>query len=192
MAAAAKPGRRPAPAGREAQVLISLCLLGVFVWFLLSALEQTAEQAERVGLKLVLNQLRAALVIKGAEVHLSRRERYQDWRGSNPMMLLQEPVAAYSGLCGATRLAAGQWCFAELNAKNGRGILVYQPGQPITTEGQAGNRKKALAWSVAIDYADSNSNGQLDKEDRKTGLKLMPATKRNRTAIDPNTGVSEK
>jgi hypothetical protein len=192
MARVAKGGGRQSIVAGQGRLLVSVCLVGVFAWFLLSTLERESERAERVSLKVAVSQLRAALVIKGAEVHLSRHEQYEDWAGSNPMLLLQQPLPGYQGLCEEKDPPVGAWCFEEGSQKDGRGVLRYRPGQPITMEGQTGTRKQALAWSVAVEYNDRNGNGRLDEKDLETGLKLVPATKRNRMTVDLNTGVPEE
>lgn len=191
MAAASLPtgGHRRPLIGRQFRFWVALLILALVFWFLAGALEREAERAERVALKVALNQLRAALVVKGAEIRVSRRGDYGAWVGGNPMVLLAEPLPRYQGLCEQPLLAVGRWCFAP--GPGGKGELRYQPGQPMELEGQAGHARQAMTWSVVREYNDRNGNGLFDNNDLATGLKLAAATKRNQNRIEPEAGGPE-
>lgn len=176
-------GRSRASSFRQFRFWAALCVVGVLFWFLLGALEREAQRAEKAAVGVVLNQLRAALVIKAAEVRVTGRGAYEDWGGTNPMALLKTAPPTYSGACGSNAFTPGQWCFGMDTASgqgSGRsGVLIYQPDQPISIGEQQGSRESALRWVVTTEFTDRNRNGRLDNDDLPTGLKLQPAAERN-------------
>jgi hypothetical protein len=129
---------------------------------------------------MVISQLRSALVIKGAEVMLSRGERLAEHRGINPFELVEHQWGNYKGQCQAEQLAPATWCFRAREQKeteNGpKGWLIYKPGQPITIDGRHANEEQPLAWAVTTEFADRNGNGAREQEERLTGLKLAPVS----------------
>ncbi|MFO7530446.1 MAG: hypothetical protein R6W86_16880 [Marinobacter sp.] len=100
--------------------LVAFCLLGMAVSALLVSLERTAAQAERQSVQLMLNQLRSALVVKGAEVMLTGG-RLEDWQGLNPVNLLQSAPMNWGGDCSGAEHRKGIWCFSRDDR-----VLVYR------------------------------------------------------------------
>jgi len=181
-------GARWASLPRQFRFWVVLCVLGVMVWFLLNALEREASRVQETANTLMLNQLRAALVVKAAEVRLSNEGRYEDWVGTNPMALLRLAPQGYEGDCGDRVLRPGQWCFkvSGRSAVNRPiGTLIFQSGQPITEELQKVTKNQVLMWQVVIDYIDKNSNGRLDSKDLPIGLKLSRVGK-HPDILEPN------
>ncbi|WP_148861644.1 hypothetical protein [Marinobacter fonticola] len=152
--------------GKTLAIAVTVLVLGAIV-----LLETPSEDAESTALRLTLNQLRAALVVKGAEIRLTDGEAdYAAWTGANPMALLNTPVRNYEGACQGNKPATGRWCF---DTKLQQGVLNYQASQPINWEQGEDKRSGTLTWRVEPEYTDLNGNGRLDETDRQTGLKLV-------------------
>lgn len=166
--------------GRSFRFAVALLVLVLLWWFLMNVLERETRRAEAQAANLVMNQLRAALVIKGAEVMLSRRERLEDQKGINPFELLDHHWSSYQGVCRAPTSEPGTWCFWR-SAQNepgtdSSGWLIYTPNQPITLNGRRANAGEALAWVVTTEFADRNKNGRREHQERSTGLRLAPVS----------------
>jgi len=167
---------------RKFRLAVVLMVLGVLWWFLFGVLERETRNAEERAANMVISQLRSALVIKGAEVMLSRGERLADHRGINPFELVEHHWGNYKGRCQAEQLAPATWCFRvkkqkETETENGlKGWLIYKPGQPITIDSRQANEEQPLAWAVTTEFADRNGNGVREQEERLTGLKLAPVS----------------
>lgn len=147
-------------------VAVTVLIVGVVVM-----LETPSREAEKTAIHLTLNQLRAALVVKGAEIRLaSGKSDYASWRGINPMTLLAAPIRNYDGVCDGNEPDTGRWCF---DTKHQQGVLHYRPSQPLTLGTDGGKSAAMLTWRVEPEYTDLNGNGRLDDVDRQTGLKLV-------------------
>lgn len=165
-------GGRVVNFGKTLVVAVTVVIVSVIVM-----LETPSQKVETISVHLTLNQLRAALVVKGAEVRLaSGDDNYAAWRGLNPMSLLETSVRNYSGSCENDKPDTGRWCF---DTKRHSGLLQYQPSQPIRVEKGGVERSGTLAWRVEPEYTDLNGNGRLDEADRQTGLKLVFQDSRN-------------
>ncbi|MHA7810979.1 MAG: hypothetical protein ACX933_14305 [Marinobacter adhaerens] len=165
---------------RKFRLAVVVIVLGVLWWFLLGVLEQEARNAEERAANMVISQLRSALVIKGAEVMLSRGGRLAEHRGINPFELVEHQWGNYKGQCQAEQLAPATWCFRvkeQKETENGpKGWLIYKPGQPITIDSRQASEEQPLAWAVTTEFADRNGNGAREQEERLTGLKLAPVS----------------
>ena len=53
-------------------------VLAIAMWFLLDAIEQTQYRAEQQSARLMLNQVRSALVVRGAEAKAMRTNEQKD------------------------------------------------------------------------------------------------------------------
>lgn len=160
------------------RLAVSLLILALLAWFLLGVLEKETRKAEEQSAGLILNQLRAALVIKGAEVMLTRHERLEQQEGLNPFELVEHQWRTYAGRCESATGTPGTWCFQAGEQKEtenqARGWLIYTANQPITLNGRTAQAGQSLAWAVTTEYADRNNNGQRERGERATGLKLAP------------------
>lgn len=165
---------------RRFRFAVVLAVLGVLWWFLLGVLERESRNAEERAANMVIGQLRSALVIKGAEVMLSRDGRLAEHRGINPFELVEHQWGNYAGLCQGEELAPSTWCFRVSEQKETeygpKGWLIYKPGQPITIDSRQANQEQPLAWAVTTEFADRNGNGAREQEERLTGLKLAPVS----------------
>lgn len=132
---------------RRFQWLVAFCLLGVSVSVLLMSLERTAAQAERQSVQLMLNQLRSALVVKGAEVMLTGG-RLEDWQGTNPVDLLQSAPMNWGGDCSGAEHRKGSWCFSR-----DKRVLVYR-SRWAEFPGPTGSPEQAewLFWRVETEF----------------------------------------
>ena len=134
------------------------------------------------GTGLMLNQIRSALVVRGAELRLKEGADFTDQAGGNPFDWFESAPASYQGICDEGQPEPGQWCFRPLQVgdKNDTadpgGRVQYQPRQPITIGERQGNGARPLAWVVAVEFTDRNGNGGLDDADLQSGLKLLPVT----------------
>ncbi|MBW7472997.1 hypothetical protein QQF73_18385 [Marinobacter sp. M216] len=156
---------------------VSVLVVAALVWYLLGALERETRKAEEQAANMVMNQLRAALVIKGAEVMLSRHGRLEDQEGLNPFDLVKHRWSNYSGACQKPASEPGTWCFWRDESRGATGgWLIFTPNQPITLNGRRAPVGEPLAWSVTTDYADRNENGEREHQERLTGLKLAPVS----------------
>ncbi len=165
---------------RKFRLAVVVIVLGVLWWFLLGVLERETRNAEERAANMVISQLRSALVIKGAEVMLSRGGRLAEHRGINPFELVEHQWGNYAGQCQGEELAPATWCFRvseQKETENGpKGWLIYKPGQPITIDSRQANEEQPLAWAVTTEFADRNGNGAREQEERLTGLKLAPVS----------------
>ncbi|MBW0149336.1 hypothetical protein KXD86_17640 [Marinobacter sp. CAU 1620] len=183
---------------RRFRFAVSIVVIAALAWFLLEALERETRKAEEQAAKMVVNQLRAALVIKGAEVMLSRHGRLEDQEGINPFELVKHHWPNYSGLCQRPESKPGTWCFwrGEPSGVTGRrnGWLIYTPNQPITLNGRRAPGGRPLAWTVTTDFADRNKNGEREQRERSTGLTLMPVsfTEQSVRATDAGTDTTSE
>ena len=171
---------------RKFRLAVVVIVLGVLWWFLLGVLERETRNAEERAANMVISQLRSALVIKGAEVMLSRGGRLAEHRGINPFELVEHQWGNYAGQCQGEELAPATWCFRvseQKETENGpKGWLIYKPGQPITIDSRQANQEQPLAWAVTTEFADRNGNGAREQEERLTGLKLAPVSLTEETA----------
>ncbi|MEC7377276.1 MAG: hypothetical protein VX421_06660, partial [Pseudomonadota bacterium] len=156
---------------------VALAILALLWWFLLGVLERETRNAEERAANMVLGQLRSALVIKGAEVMLSRDGSLAEQRGINPFELIEHQWGRYHGHCSEPVPAPGAWCFqtgqhTETDARVD-GWLIYNPRQPITIDERPARSQQPLAWQVTTDFSDRNGNGEREQDERLTGLKLV-------------------
>lgn len=162
------------------RLAVSLSVLALLVWFLLGVLEREAQKAEEQSANLILNQLRASLVIKGAEVMLSSNGRLEEHQGLNPFELVSHQWRSYTGKCKGPKYEPGTWCFRQEEQKVtvniARGWLIYTANQSITLNGRRAQAGESLAWRVTTEYADRNKNGQREQSERSTGLMLSPVS----------------
>lgn len=162
-------GRVLADDHRRFRWLVALMVLAIAAWFLLNALEDAAERAERQSARLMLNQVRSALVVRGAEVMLARDQQLESLRGMNPLPLLRWEDSAPRTEDECTALAPDErgWCF-----DSEQDWLVYQPGQSLDVEGRRREPGGRFIWQVRVDYAETVKNGKIT-EKRGIGLKLV-------------------
>lgn len=165
---------------RKFRLAVVVIVVSVLWWFLFGVLEREARNAEERAANMVVSQLRSALVIKGAEVMLSRGGRLEEHRGINPFELVEHQWGNYQGQCQGDKQAPATWCFRVSEQKETeygpKGRLIYKPGQPITIDSRQANEDQPLAWAVTTEFADRNGNGAREQEERLTGLKLAPVS----------------
>jgi len=158
--------------------LAAVAILFTLLWFLLGFLEQEFQRAEEQSAGMVISHLRSALVIKGAEVMLDRNASLEEQEGINPFELIDHQWGSYAGQCAGDIPEPGNWCFREWTQKEtkseGRGRLIYNPRQPLTVHNRYANAGEPLAWKVTTEFGDRNGNGQRERNERLTGLKLLP------------------
>ena len=156
--------------------MVALLVLFILWWLLLGKLEQVMQSAEQQSLNMVLTQLRSALVVKGAEAMLSRKQNLADLAGENPFEWLNHQWPMYQGQCNGDAPERGHWCFAirlqNETDETGNGWLMYSVKQPITIDGKVVEPDQPLAWEVTTEFADRNRNNLREQDERLTGLRL--------------------
>lgn len=162
-------GRVLADNHRRFRWLVALSILAIAAWFLLDALESATKRAEQQSVKLMLNQVRSALAVRGAEAMLARDLSLESLRGVNPLALLKVKEDEPWPWKHCTELEADDrgWCF-----DSGGNWLVYQPAQPLEVEGRTRSRGEHFLWQVDVAYAGTVKN-RKNNEKRATGLKLV-------------------
>ncbi|WP_278800519.1 hypothetical protein [Marinobacter nauticus] len=160
------------------RMLAALVVVFVLWWVLLGRLDRELQQVEEQSVAMVLTQLRSALVIKGAEAMLSRKQNLASLEGRNPFNWLDHQWPRYKGGCGGNEPDSGSWCFANQQqnetGESARGWLIYKPKQPITIEGKRVKPEQLIAWRVTSEFADRNRNNLREQDERLTGLTLRP------------------
>ncbi|MFB2763717.1 MULTISPECIES: hypothetical protein [Marinobacter] len=163
---------------RRMRLFVALLVLFTLWWVLLGKLEGELQRAEQQSVNMVLSQLRAALVVKGAETMLSRQGSLEELEGRNPFDWLDHQWPMYSGECSEGEPKQGGWCFRPGQQKetgeDGKGWLIYNPKQPITIEGQLAEPGHPFAWTVTTEFANRSRNNLRVQAQRPTGLKLAP------------------
>ena len=81
------------------RVLVALCILFTLWWVLLGVVEREAGRAEQEGTRLMINQIRSVLVVKGAEIRLQEGADFRAWSGGNPFEWFGSEPARYDGIC---------------------------------------------------------------------------------------------
>ncbi|QSP96491.1 hypothetical protein LPB19_06490 [Marinobacter salinisoli] len=180
---------------RKLRLAIVLMVVAPLLWFTLDALEREIQKAEERAANMVISQLQAALMIRGAEAMLNRAERLEDLTGSNPFGWLRHQWHNYQGLCQDGGPKPGDWCFRAEQQKETvlrvKGWLIYNPNQPITVAGRRALGAAPLAWRVATDFVDRNGNGRRENSERLTGLILVPVSLEGDAHPGSNRVVSE-
>lgn len=96
------------------RVLVALCILFTLWWVLLGVVEREAGRAEQQGTRLMLNQIRSVLVVKGAEIRLQEGADFRALAGRNPFEWFGSEPARYDGTCHDGLPEPGRWCFKPL------------------------------------------------------------------------------
>ncbi len=126
----------------HAVTIVAILLLA---GWLLAALQEAEERAEKLMVELTWRNMRLGLRIATGEALMSGRDGgIAGWEGSNPVRWLGAEPGGYRGECGAGELPTGAWCF-----DSERRELVYHPrnDRHLRIEGEAG-REKLLRWRV--------------------------------------------
>lgn len=166
-------GRIMADDRRRFRALVAFSVLGLAVWFLLDAIAETQYRAEREMARLMLNQVRSALVVRGAEAMLARNEPVENLEGLNPLPLLDfGDGPGFEQRCQDLAPMDRGWCFDEQQR-----WLVYQPGQPLTLEGRQREPGDPFLWQVQVEHASTVKQGKNSGK-RATGLKLAEVDRR--------------
>ncbi|MBJ7278213.1 hypothetical protein [Marinobacter salarius] len=170
------------------RVLVALCILFTLWWVLLGVVEREAGRAEQQGTRLMLNQIRSVLVVKGAEIRLQEGADFRALAGRNPFEWFGSEPARYDGTCHDGLPEPGRWCFKPLqtgdkgykkDTAGAQGQVIFQPRQPITLGDRQGSGDTPMAWVVAVEFTDRNGNGRLDEQDLQSGLRLQPVETQN-------------
>ena len=108
------------------QSAVVLVLLGTMALFLLSAIMNVKEMAEKQEVELIIQNMRTGLQWAMAEVLMQQRGvDVIAWEDSNPVRWLSGAPRNYRGECSrgeVENLVAGEWCF-EMEDRE----LVYRP-----------------------------------------------------------------
>ena len=131
----------------------SICLLlVVFVGaWLLAALGEAQERAEKLAVELTVRNFRTGMQLAMGEALMQHREsEIAGWVGSNPVRWLGAPPDGYRGECSAQEaraLPGGAWCF-ELQGHE----LLYRPRNAghlrILAGAEGRDDSRLLRWRV--------------------------------------------
>lgn len=149
------------------QTGVYFALFGVFALWLLLALSDLKEKAERQEVELTIRNIRTGIQLAAAEALISQRgASVSSWLGRNPVSWLGNEPRGYQGECSsqsALRMAGGGWCFDHENRE-----LVYRPHNQAHLRQDAGGAKscKDLRWRIA-------RAGELQKDGGFVGVRLV-------------------
>lgn len=108
------------------QGCVYLLLAAVLGAWLLVALNEAQERAEKLTVELTMRNVRTGMQLAMGEALMHRRESdIAGWVGSNPVRWLGSPPEGYRGECSAAdarNLPAGAWCFERESRQ-----LAYRP-----------------------------------------------------------------
>lgn len=136
-------------------------IVAVLLFFLLSALEDIQEDAERLMVELTVRRLRTELQTAMALTLIRGRQGdIAAWVGANPVDWLGAPPTGYTGDCralGAHNMAAGSWCFDRE-----RHQLLFRPNSGRWLKMEMAGAEKILRWRLVASPATVASEGVLD------------------------------
>lgn len=128
--------------------------------WLLAALQEAQERAERLAVELTLRNIRTGMQLAMGEALMHQRESdIANWVGSNPVRWLGSPPEGYLGECSvieARALPVGAWCF-----ERERRELAYRPrnADHLSISAMADGRPlEQLRWHV-VRTAERNASG---------------------------------
>ena len=152
-------------------VAIIFLLLSALGLWLLSALEDAKERAERLGVELTIRHMRTGLLYAMGEALMRQNEHeIHSWVGSNPIRWLGASPSGYLGVCSSVRrssLAGGEWCF-----DNERKELVYQPRHLAHLHQggvDTGDQCTQLSWRVV-------SGPAREQSEQVASVRIEPAS----------------
>lgn len=129
---------------------VYLLLVAFLAAWLLAALDEAEERAERLAVELTIRNIRTGMQLAMGEAMMHQREsEIASWVGSNPVRWLGAPPDGYRGECTAAEadaLPAGGWCFEREHRE-----LVYRPrnvGHLRILEAADGRVERLLRWRV--------------------------------------------
>jgi hypothetical protein len=140
----------------HAVTIVAILLL---MGWLLAALQEAEERAEKLMVELTWRNMRTGLQIAVGEALMSGRDgEIAGWEGSNPVRWLGAEPGGYRGECTARfarELPKGAWCFDRERRE-----LVYRPrnDRHLRMEG-AGGHEKLLRWRVAAAAQEPERQG---------------------------------
>jgi type II secretory pathway pseudopilin PulG len=121
-------------------VVLVISVLGAV---LLSRITQLRVQVERAAIQQTLNQMRSALAVRFAELHIQGDEAaIREWAGGNALALLREDIGTRDIVTGEPDdlAGAGEWSFQD-------GTVTYRPLFP---EALAGDPDAVGRWEVVL------------------------------------------
>ena len=108
------------------QGAVIFLLVSALALWLLSALNDAKERAERLSVELTIRQMRSGMHFAMGEALIRQSARLiNSWEGSDPVRWLDSPPSGYRGECSAAErqaLSGGEWCFDRKRRE-----LVYRP-----------------------------------------------------------------
>jgi general secretion pathway protein G len=134
----------PTPRARSIlQFSVALAVIGVLAVFLLDALYDVMEQAERTVMEATIRNMDSGLRVELARRMIHGQEAsIGDLVGANPVQWLEAPPVGYSGNC-RRDLTAGEWCFDAVTNE-----IVYRPRLVRNLEYHDPSRS-GLRWRVS-------------------------------------------
>jgi len=139
-------------------MLTGVLIVG-FVYWLLEALNEAQEMAEKAIVEVTIRNVRVGMQLAIGEAMLHGREsQISGWVGANPLRWLGAAPDGYVGKCdpgNAGRPSPGHWCF-----DSERRELVYSPRSASHLRLLSGSKPKILRWRV-VATGGPHDNGQI-------------------------------
>ena len=140
---------------------VAIGLIGLFSLWLVMALLEAEEAAEKLVVEMTVRNMRFGLKMAMGEALIAGREKdVAGWAGSNPVRWLDGSPDGYLGDCpsaGGAALPKAGWCFDVLRRQ-----LLYRPrhDRHLQLLGEKmGNDGKVLRWQVALPAGAATNGG---------------------------------
>jgi hypothetical protein len=127
------------------EAAVALGVIAVFAWFLLNALVQTQEMAERTAVQMTIMNLRSALRLQMAHYVISGQEaELTTLVGANPIRWMDPPPGYRGELVDVkeSEMKPGSWYFDRRRRE-----LVYSPNLDSGL-GRSPGGSHALRWQI--------------------------------------------
>lgn len=118
----------------------------------LSRLVSIQVEVERTAVRQTLNQMRTALAVRFAELHIAGDdETIAAWEGGNALSLIREGIDRRGAVGGedAAPTGPGEWAYQD-------GTIVYRPAYPEALTGKAAAVGR---WRVVVKGAPEEPRG---------------------------------
>ncbi len=154
------------------ELTIVIVIIGILLAVAINRLLPYIDEAERIAVLTTESTIRSSLVILAAKrIASGRSATLTEFNGSNPMALMLEAPANYSGEIDSTAglsVPSRSWYF-DVATRH----LVYRPGRPFSWI-DSGQAAKSPEFVVRVEFADNDGNGVFEPyRDELHGVRLL-------------------